>query len=177
MILRKKRRGKPDPAGRGHSPGGSLLNSQLLSSPCAPRINWVSAKDDKIPNTKQHGERSAVRFTKADGACGGSSDPRKRNNDRSPQRSPAGYGGWEAEPALLRPQIGTEPAVLISYITSKPTGSWSLILRNTLADGSYLKVMLPPNFIHFRHLITLQTIHSQSPSAFDVLIYLLGYPH
>lgn len=31
---------------------------------------------------------------------------------------PAGYGGWVAESAYLRPQIGTEPAVLISYITS-----------------------------------------------------------
>lgn len=43
-----------------------------------------------------------------------------------PCGQPAGYSGWVAESAHLRPQIGTEPAVLISYITSEPTGSWSL---------------------------------------------------
>lgn len=44
--------------------------------------------------------------------------PQFRPSIQDALRQPAGYGGWVAEPAHLRPQIGTEPAVLICYITS-----------------------------------------------------------
>lgn len=122
----------------------------------------VSAKDDKIPNTSSKEREGQSGSLKPMGPVGASQTPEyltvtglprdaRKPHTRRPVTShnpgvPVCLGcspqavvdGWQKCPLSI-PRLPHKPGVSISYIPSESAGSLSLIFRNVLADGGYLK--------------------------------------